>query len=104
MAYVHDANAYPIARQLSGQNQLQYYVTNGHGDVTEIRDASGKILNEYAYDIWGNPEKTKESVANVLRYAGEYFDETTGLKYLQARWYDPSVGRFISEDCSRGNL
>lgn len=103
VGYVHDASGYPIARQLSGQSQLQYYVTNGHGDVTEIRDASGNILNEYTYDIWGNPEKTKETVPNVLRYAGEYFDETTGLQYLRARWYDPSVGRFISEDTFEGD-
>ncbi|MGG4132072.1 RHS repeat-associated core domain-containing protein [Paenibacillus illinoisensis] len=103
VGYVHDASGYAIARQLSGQSQLQYYVTNGHGDVTEIRDASGNILNEYTYDIWGNPEKTKETVPNVLRYAGEYFDETTGLQYLRARWYDPSVGRFITEDTFEGD-
>ena len=47
---------------------LQYYVTNGHGDVTKIRDTSGKILNEYTYDILGNPEKTIVTVPNILRY------------------------------------
>ncbi|WP_339274060.1 RHS repeat-associated core domain-containing protein [Paenibacillus sp. FSL W8-0426] len=81
---------------------MQYDVTNGHGDVTEIRDASGNILNQYSYDIWGNPEQTNETVPNNLRYAGEYWDETTGLQYLRARWYDPSVGRFITEDTFEG--
>ncbi|WP_438286845.1 RHS repeat-associated core domain-containing protein [Paenibacillus hubeiensis] len=59
------------------------------------RIKSGNILNQYSYDIWGNPEQTNETVPNNLRYAGEYWDEITGLQYLRARWYDPSVGRFI---------
>lgn len=92
VGYVYDAAGKLTARQIVGENQLQYYVTNGHGDVTEIRDASGNILNQYTYDIWGNPETTKETVQNSLRYAGEYWDEVTGLQYLRARWYDPSIG------------
>ena len=36
--------------------------------------------------------------ANPLRYAGEYQDLCSGLVYLRNRYYDPSVGRFISED------
>ncbi|WP_440115591.1 RHS repeat-associated core domain-containing protein [Paenibacillus sp. QZ-Y1] len=98
VGYVYDATGKLTARQMAGESQLQSYVTNGHGDVTEIRDASGNVLNRYTYDIWGNPEITEETVPNVLRYAGEYWDEVTGLQYLRARWYDPSVGRFISED------
>jgi RHS repeat-associated protein len=37
-------------------------------------------------------------------YAGEYFDSTTNLQYLRARWYDPSQGRFISEDQYAGDI
>ncbi|CAG7658426.1 RHS repeat-associated core domain-containing protein [Paenibacillus allorhizosphaerae] len=40
----------------------------------------------------------EESYTNAVRYAGEFFDERTGLYYLRARYYDPSTGRFISED------
>ncbi|MDK8193129.1 hypothetical protein QP794_23865 [Paenibacillus sp. UMB7766-LJ446] len=43
-------------------------MTNGHGDITEIQDTSGKILNEYTYDILRNPEKTIVTVPNILRY------------------------------------
>ncbi|GGH61419.1 hypothetical protein GCM10008014_36840 [Paenibacillus silvae] len=102
--YIYDAAGKLTARQIAGENQLQSYVTNGHGDVTEIRDASGNVLNRYTYDIWGNPETTEETVPNALRYAGEYWDEVTGLQYLRARWYDPSVGRFINEDSYEGQL
>ncbi|WP_193748516.1 polymorphic toxin type 28 domain-containing protein [Paenibacillus sp. PAMC 26794] len=104
VGYVYDATGKLTARQMAGESQLQSYVTNGHGDVTEIRDASGNILNRYTYDIWGNPEMTEETVPNVLRYAGEYWDDVTGLQYLRARWYDPSTARFINEDTVEGEL
>ena len=38
------------------------------------------------------------SYLNPFRYSGEYFDEETGFYYLRARYYDPSVGRFLTED------
>ncbi|SDF48017.1 RHS repeat-associated core domain-containing protein [Paenibacillus sp. cl6col] len=83
---------------------MQYYVSNGHGDITEIRDAQGNVLNRYTYDIWGNPLVQEERVPNIFRYSGEYWDATTNLQYLRARWYDPSVGRFINEDTYEGEL
>ena len=60
---------------------------------------------EYKYDAWGNHEAevaSEDYVAlaeiNPFRYRGYYFDEETGLYYLQTRYYDPEVGRFISRD------
>ncbi|WP_223067787.1 RHS repeat-associated core domain-containing protein [Paenibacillus caui] len=81
-----------------------YVQTNGHGDITELRDASGNILNTYQYDIWGNILSKDEQVYNPFRYSGELWDDTTGLQYLRARWYDPSIGRFISEDTYEGEI
>ena len=34
----------------------------------------------------------------MFRYCGEYFDKETGTIYLRARYYDPTIGRFITED------
>jgi len=102
-SYVHDDYGKLLARQVPGQG-MQYYVSNGHGDITEIRDAQGNVLNRYAYDIWGNPLVQEERVPNIFRYSGEYWDATTNLQYLRARWYDPSVGRFINEDTYEGEL
>lgn len=48
-AYVHDSNGKLLARQVPGQG-MQYYVSNGHGDITEIRDAQVNVLNRYTYD------------------------------------------------------
>ncbi|MEC0079293.1 polymorphic toxin-type HINT domain-containing protein, partial [Paenibacillus alvei] len=102
-AYVHDSNGKLLARQVPGQG-MQYYVSNGHGDITEVRDAQGNVLNRYTYDIWGNPLVQEEQVPNIFRYSGEYWDEATNLQYLRARWYDPSIGRFVNEDTYEGEL
>ena len=81
-----------------------YVQTNGHGDITELRDASGALLNKYQYDVWGNLESKEEKVHNPFLYSGELWDDTTQLQYLRARWYDPNTGRFINEDSYEGEL
>ncbi|WP_430112229.1 polymorphic toxin-type HINT domain-containing protein [Paenibacillus sp. B1-33] len=102
-AYIHESKGKLMARQVPGQD-MHYYVSNGHGDITEIRDAQGNVLNRYTYDIWGNPLTQEEQVPNNFRYSGEYWDAATNLQYLRARWYDPSIGRFINEDTYEGEL
>ncbi|MFE9274934.1 RHS repeat domain-containing protein [Paenibacillus glucanolyticus] len=79
-------------------------LSNGHGDITELQDESGQVLNRYSYDLWGNIISQEERVYNPFRYSGEYWDETSKLQYLRARWYDPSVGRFMNEDTYEGKI
>lgn len=79
-----------------------YYLYNGHGDVVQIVDRNGKTQNTYAYDEWGNIKNKNEKIANPFKYAGELYDEETGLYYLSSRYYDPTVGRFISKDAFEG--
>jgi RHS repeat-associated protein len=81
-----------------------YYLQNGHGDIIGIRGQSGNLLNNYTYDIWGNHVTSTESFPNPFRYSGELWDQKTNLQYLRARWYDPSIGRFIIEDTYDGDL
>ncbi|MBW7476076.1 DUF3238 domain-containing protein [Paenibacillus oenotherae] len=81
-----------------------YPVVNGHGDIVELRDASGNLLNKYEYDLWGNVVSEEEMVHNPFRYSGELWDSTTKLQYLRARWYNPSDGRFVSEDTYEGQI
>ncbi|MEW4426848.1 RHS repeat-associated core domain-containing protein [Paenibacillus pabuli] len=103
-AYIYDLYGQLWARQDKQTGKLEYYQFNGHGDVVGLVDDAGQVLNEYTYDIWGGPLTTEETVPNVLRYAGEYWDETVGLQYLRARWYDPGMARFIGEDTYEGEL
>ncbi|WP_208629911.1 RHS repeat-associated core domain-containing protein, partial [Paenibacillus ferrarius] len=82
-----------------------YYLHNGHGDVVNLMDRTGMTkLNSYQYDIWGNIVSQQENVPQLFKYSGEMFDDTASLQYLRARWYDPSMGRFINEDSYEGQI
>ncbi len=70
---------------------------NAHGDVTAAISGTERVAT-YDYDAFGNTLVEEGEINNPIRYSGEYLDEETGLIYLRARYYDPSVGRFISED------
>lgn len=65
-------------------------------------DSTGNCVAEYSYDAWGNCtiDSDKNGIAeiNPLRYRGYYFDSDTGLYYLQSRYYDSNIGRFLSSD------
>jgi len=50
------------------------------------------------YDAFGNQLNGDETNTNPFRFAGEYYDWETGFIYLRARFYNPALGRFISED------
>jgi len=90
------------ARQIGGT--ADYYNFNGHGDTTSLMSASGTITVDYKYDAFGNQAAPIQNDTNPFRYAGEYTDSETGMIYLRARYYDPSLGRFISEDPIKDGL
>ena len=92
---------------------VYYYKKNLLGDVDRIYDANKNLVAEYKYDAWGNHRvytsggiditenmSYNSSVAklNPFRYRGYYYDTETGLYYLNSRYYDPSIGRFINAD------
>ena len=93
-----------LAKKDAATNQIYYYLYNGHGDVVQIVDTNGNVVNQYQYDEWGNIVNQSEAIANSFKYAGEQYDSESGLYYLKARYYDPSVGRFINEDTYEGQI
>jgi len=58
------------------------------------------LENAYAYDPYGNLLNQQETIPQPFKFVGQYgvMAEPNGLYYMKARYYDPSVGRFISED------
>ena len=82
-----------------------FYITNLQGDVVGIANSYG-IVGYYEYDAWGrilsiNSASSNEYGAltyNPLRYRGYIYDTETGFYYLQSRYYDPAIRRFISAD------
>ena len=86
-------------------NGTQYfYIKNLQGDVVAIANAEGTIIVEYAYDAWGavisvtGTEAATIGAVNPIRYRGYYYDTDTGFYYLQSRYYDPAIRRFINAD------
>lgn len=87
-----------------------YYRKNILGDVIEIYNNLGNLQCRYVYDAWGNhkvynaigseigAEVLNIGNVNSIRYRGYYWDKEFGLYYLQSRYYDPMLGRFISAD------
>lgn len=75
-----------------------YYLYNGHGDVVQLVSAFGSVMKEYDYDAFGNEKDIDSTDTNPFRYCGEYLDLSSGTYYLRARYYDPTIGRFLSED------
>jgi len=98
--YGHDGQLLWMVRG----GQTYYYHYNGHGDVVALTDSIGIVVAEYDFDAWGNPVATglEGTVVNPYRYAGYRWDAETGMYYLNARYYLPSVGRFITRDSFHG--
>ena len=85
------------------------YLKNGQGDITAIVDESGAVLLTYAYTAWGEITYSATSMQNMLlaatlsnvnpfTYRGYCYDYDIGMYYLQSRYYDPQICRFINAD------
>ena len=99
----YDGSGKPMAL-VAPDNDTYYYVTNLQGDVIAILNKTGTVVVEYTYDAWGNIISTTGSMAstlgeiNPLRYRGYVYDQEYELYYLQSRYYNPEVGRFLNAD------
>ncbi|MDR1002901.1 MAG: RHS repeat-associated core domain-containing protein [Oscillospiraceae bacterium] len=88
--------------ELNGEKY--YYVFNLQGDVMALVDGNGAKVVSYLYDSWGGLVSTTGSLAesvgvkNPCRYRGYRYDAETGLYYLQSRYYDAAMGRFVNAD------
>jgi RHS repeat-associated protein len=87
----------------TGAGGTVYYHHDGLGSVVAITDENGNILNEYTYEAFGEPIIIKETVENSIMFTGEPYDQS-GFVYLRARYYDPTVGRFVSSDKYKGEI
>ena len=102
--FLYDADGQRIGFTYNDTPYL--YVYNATGDVVGIVDDTLTMVVEYTYSPWGEilsttgDEADTIGVINPFRYRGYYYDEETGLYYLNARYYDPETGRFISADTS----
>ena len=102
--YVRGTNLLAKFSKQSGnvKTDYQYYTQNAHGDVVNLTDSTGTVAKSYKYDAFGVEQNVDDADDNAFRYCGEYFDAETGTIYLRARYYNPTIGRFISRDSVTG--
>ncbi len=105
-----------IATREDGSVDTFYYLKNAQGDITNIVSAAGKKMVSFTYDAFGKRTveyqasnsttpgqielltQMKADLLNPFAYRGYCYDYDMGMYYLQSRYYDPEVGRFINSD------
>ncbi len=93
-----------IYHHVNGNKTAYHVVTNAQGDVIALYSWTGTKVAEYSYDAWGNctivsdTSSTHIATLNPFRYRSYYRDTDLGLYYLQSRYYDAEIGRFINAD------
>lgn len=118
-------NKYNVASQTDGTNTLTFtydmynclaamtfngtsytYEKDAQGDIIGVFDSGNNEVVSYTYDSWGKLISISDSLADTLgkanpfRYRSYYYDSESQLYYLQSRYYNPEIGRFISKDDS----
>jgi RHS repeat-associated protein len=87
-----------LAYTVDGSNNVQVMHTDGLGSVRALTDGSGNVTQTFASDEFGNPTLTQGSSTEPFRYTGQQQDAETGFYDLRARYYAPTIGRFLTRD------
>jgi RHS repeat-associated protein len=102
LRFSYDADGKVVAVNYNGN--YYYYLRNAQNDIVKLIDKTGATVVEYRYDSWGKLLSTSGSLASTLgknnpfRYRGYVYDEETEFYYVQSRYYNPEIGRWINAD------
>ena len=75
-----------------------YYEADGLGSITSLSNPAGALAQTYTFDSFGKQTASSGSLVNPFQYTAREFDPEISLYNYRERYYDPSVGRFLSED------
>ena len=107
--YSYDPETDPLLKippepqgQSQAQPELVYYQLDHLGTPIAAHNAKGEAVWTAEYEAWGrirNETVSDGLKANIpFRFQGQYYDEESGLHYNRFRYYDPEIGRFVSQD------
>ncbi|NBV42959.1 hypothetical protein EBR96_09370 [bacterium] len=88
-----------IRRDLqTNEEKVYYFINNAQGTPVYIIDSANNVVSRISMDEFGNLAKTHLGSINEINYTGKKLDPETGFYYFNQRYYDPVIGRFLSED------
>lgn len=93
--YLNEPGIDSHIRQTSSTTGVSYFLTDHLGSTAALTDATGNTVEQQSYDSFGS---SAGSARTRYGYTGRERDPDAGLLYYRARFYDPGLGRFISED------
>lgn len=93
-----------IAMKRVGSGVIHYYHADHLGSSSVVTDATGAKVQNLAYFPFGQTRQQSGTVNVHHKYAGQELDDSTGLYFYNARYYDPVLGRFMSADTVAPNL
>ncbi|MCY2970209.1 MAG: hypothetical protein NTZ30_06020 [Planctomycetota bacterium] len=97
--YLYGPGIDELFARIGAGEDPEWYLVDRLGSVRQIVDATGAILDEISYDSFGNVlSETNPEQGDRFKFTGREFSPELGIYYYRARWYDPSSGRFISQD------
>ena len=91
----------PLYRKASGEADPHWYLYDGLGSVVGEVDPTGNVTASKLFDVYGATRGGSGSPTTRQGFVGglgHQTDDETGMVYMRARYYDPGVGRFVSED------
>ena len=101
LRFIYGSGSAPVGFTLNN-TAVYLYLKNLQGDIVGIVDENGTTVVKYIYDAWGKPTSVTGTMAstigeiNPLRYRGYYYDSESGYYYVQTRYYDPEICRYIN--------
>jgi RHS repeat-associated protein/uncharacterized repeat protein (TIGR01451 family) len=96
-AEVHDVADPAQVLERNDAHGVSYFVQDGSDSTTALTDSAGTVTSRYRYNTAGLPADINGPETGYT-WTGAQYDTTSGLYYLNDRYYDPATGRFISED------
>jgi len=95
------AGGMEIARVVAGSTA--YYHSDALGSTRLVTDSNGQVVFSTGYQPYGQ-NNGRPAGNEMFQFTGMPYSSATGLYYDYQRWYDPSIGRFISQDPISGHL